>query len=67
MCQMVIFMFLNFLKVNSMLFTMVKTILKSENYWQSYMFLNIVVLHSALLRKLALNVEGFYVKAIGWG
>ena len=50
-----------------MLFTMVKTILKSEDYWPSYMFLNIVVLHSALLRKLALNVEGFYVKAIGWG
>ena len=28
MCQMVIFMFLYFLKVNSMLFTMVKTILQ---------------------------------------
>ena len=26
-----------------------------------------VVRHSALLRKLALNVEDFYVKTIGWG
>ena len=31
------------------------------------MFLNMVVRHSALLRKLALNVEDFYVKTIGWG
>ena len=30
--------------------------------WPSYMFLNMVVRHSALLRKLALNVEDFYVK-----
>ena len=29
--------------------------------------LNMVVRHSALLRKLALNVEDFYVKTIGWG
>ena len=26
-----------------------------------------VVQNSALLRKLALNIEDFYVKAIGWG
>ena len=26
-----------------------------------------VVRHLALLRKLALNVEDFYVKTIGWG
>ena len=26
-----------------------------------------VVRHSALLRKLALNVDDFYVKSIGWG
>ena len=31
------------------------------------MFLNMVVRHLALLRKLALNVEDFYVKTIGWG
>ena len=31
------------------------------------MFLNMVVRHSALLRKLALNVEHFYVKTIGVG
>ena len=42
-------------------------IYKSEDWWPSYMFLNMVVRHSALLRKLALNVEDFYVKAIGWG
>ena len=30
------------------------------------MFLNMVV-HLALLRKLALNVEDFYVKTVGWG
>ena len=64
---MAIFMFLNFLKVNSILFTMVETILKSEDLWPSYMFLNVVVRHSALSRKLALNVEDFYVKAIVWG
>ena len=46
---------------------MVKTISKSEDEWPSYMFLNIVVRHSALLRKLALNVEDFCVKTIGWG
>ena len=48
-------------------FTMVKTIFKSEDKGPSYMFLNMVVRHSALLRKLALNVEEFYVKTIGWG
>ena len=58
---------LYFLKVNTMLFTMVKTIFKSEDQWPSYMLLNMVVRHSALLRKLALNVEDFYVKTIGWG
>ena len=31
------------------------------------MFLNMVVRHSTLLRKLALNVEDFYVKTIGCG
>ena len=31
------------------------------------MFLNMVVQHSALLRKLALNVEDFCDKTIGWG
>ena len=31
------------------------------------MFLNMVVQHSALLGNLALNVEDFYVKTIGWG
>ena len=31
------------------------------------MFLNMVGRHSELLRKLALNVEDFYVKTIGWG
>ena len=31
------------------------------------MFLNMVVRYSALLRKLALNVEDFYVKTIEWG
>ena len=31
------------------------------------MFLNVVVRHLALLGKLALNVEDFYVKTIGWG
>ena len=30
------------------------------------MFLNMVVQHLALLRKLDLNVEDFYVKTIGW-
>ena len=67
MCQIVIFMFLYFLKVNSLLFTMVKTIFKSEDYWPSYMFLNMVVRHEVLLRRLALNVEDFHVKTIGWG
>ena len=50
-----------------MLFTMAKTIFKSEDYWPSYMFLIMVVQHLALLRKLALNVADFYVKTIGWG
>ena len=49
-----------------MLFTMVKTIFKSEDKWPSYMFLNIVVRHLALFGKLALNVEDFYLKTIGW-
>ena len=49
-----------------MLFTNVKTLFKSEDEWPSYMFLNMVVRHSALLGKLALNVEDFYVKTIGW-
>ena len=31
------------------------------------MFLNMVALHSALLRKLDLNVEDLYVITIGWG
>ena len=66
MCQMAIFMFPYFLEVNFMLFTMVKTIFKSEDKWPSYMFLNMVIQHLALLRKLALNVEDFYVKTIGW-
>ena len=35
--------FLYFLKVNYMLFTMVKNIFKSEDKWPSYMFLNMVV------------------------
>ena len=30
-------------------------------------FFYVVVRHSALLRKFALNVEDFYVKTIGWG
>ena len=47
MCQMAIFVFSYFLKVNSMLFTVVKTIFKSEDYWPSYMYLNMVVRHSA--------------------
>ena len=29
--------------------------------------MNMVMWHSALLRKLALNVQDFYVKTIGWG
>ena len=29
--------------------------------------MNTVVRHSALLGKLALNVEDFYVETIGWG
>ena len=40
---------------------------KSEDVWPSYTFLNVVVRHSALLRKLALNVGDFFVKTIGWG
>ena len=32
-----------------------------------HVFLNMVVRHSALLGKLALNVEDFYVKTIEWG
>ena len=43
----------------------------SENHFQIrglvVVFLNMVVRHSALLRKLALNVEDFYVQTIGWG
>ena len=66
MCRIVIFMFLYFLKVNSVLFTMVKTIFKSEDLWLSYTLLNMVVRHSALLGKLDLNAEDFYVKTIGW-
>ena len=31
------------------------------------MFLNMVVRHSALLGKLALNVEDFYVRTTEWG
>ena len=67
MYQMAIFMFSYFLKVDSMLLTMVKTVFKSEDNRPSYMFLNMVVRHSALLGKLALNVEDYYVKTIGWG
>ena len=67
MCQMAIFMYLYLLKVNSLLFTTVKLIFKSEDQWPSYILLNMVVRHSAFLRKLALNVEDFYVKTIGWG
>ena len=66
-CLFVVFFKKYFLKLNSMLFTVVKTIFKSEDYWPSYMFLNMVVQYSALLRKPALNVEDFYVKTIGWG
>ena len=46
-------------------------ICNSENHFQikgivaSYMILNMVVRHMALLRKLALNAEDFYVKTIG--
>ena len=58
---------LYFLTVNSKLVTMVKTIFKSEDQWPRYMFLYMVVRHSAILGKLALNVEDFYVKTIGWG
>ena len=32
-----------------------------------FFFFNMAVRHSALLVKLALNVEDFYVKTIGWG
>ena len=39
---------------------MVKYIFKSEDQWPSYMFLNMVVRHSAHLGKLAVNVEHFY-------
>ena len=67
MCHMAIFVFLYFRKVTSMLFTMAKTIFKSEDLWPSYMFLNMVVRYPAFLRKLALNVEDFHVKTIGWG
>ena len=67
MCQMAIFMFLYFLKVNSVLFTMAKTVFKSEDLWPSYMILNMVVRHSALLGKLAIIIEVFYAKTIGWG
>ena len=31
------------------------------------MFLNMVVRHLALLGKLAVNVEDFYVKPVRWG
>ena len=57
---------LYFLKENSVFFTMVKTIFKSEDLWPSYMLLNMVVRHSTLFGQLALNVEDFYVKTIGW-
>ena len=39
--------------------------MKSEDKWPSYMFLNMVAQHSALLRKPALNVEDLYVNTIG--
>ena len=67
MYQVAIFVFLYFLKTNSMLFTMVKNIFKSKHKWPSYMFLNMVVRHLAVWGKLALNVEDFSVKTIGWG
>ena len=55
-----------FIFSESKFYAVVKTIFKSEDKWPSYMFLNMVVRHSALLGKLALNVEDFYVKTIGW-
>ena len=49
-------------------------IYNGENHFQIrglvaelHMFLNMVARHSALLRKLVLNVENFYVKTILWG
>ena len=44
-----------FLKVHSMLFRMVEIIFKSENYWPSYMSLDMMVRDTALLRLLSEN------------
>ena len=39
-----------------------------ENHFQiKGLVVNMVIRHSALLGKLALNVEDLYVKTIGWG
>ena len=48
-----------FSEINSMLFTMVKIIFKSQNLWASYMSLNMVVQHPALLRKLSRQCKIF--------
>ena len=49
-------------------------IYNGENHFQIrglvaelHVFLNMVVRHRALLGKLALNVEDFFIKTIGWG
>ena len=67
MCQMAIFVF--FLFSESKFYD----IYNGENHFQvrgqvaELHVLNMVVRHSALLRKLALNVEDFYVKTMGQG
>ena len=56
---------LYFLEVNFMLFTMVKTIFKSEDKWPSYLFLKYDGTTFGTFEKIALNVEDFYVKTTG--
>ena len=46
---------------------MVKFIFQIRGLVAELHVLDMVVRHSALLRKLALNVEDFYVYTIGWG
>ena len=65
MCQMAIFMFFIFSE------SKFYAIYNGENHFQTrvlvaklHVFLNMVVRH---MGKLALNVEDFYVKTIGWG
>ena len=67
MCQVAIFMFFIFSENKFYAFH------NGENHFPirglviEIRVLNMVVRHLALLRKLALNVDACYVKAIGWG